>query len=256
MDIEAPDQTDWDEKLPAALSAIRTVENKTTKETPFYVAFGFESRNPGDIIQRDTVTGAQESVTEWIGRLDDLKDLHAKVRSRILREQAARQGRDQNVRFTPFQEGEKVWKKHENKRRGLARKLIGDRWRGPYVVKSRKGDTTYKIQLEGRGQRELMINHRRLKRHVPRPPHLQSPGNVEHETDSDEDASPVLQEPADDGAVVDDGWQLNDDQEQREVTPQRVNRHPRRARRPPLRLTYEAGGHQLETRNLSESSSE
>ena len=54
MEVES---SDWGLKLPAAPSAMRTVANKTTKETPFYVAFGFEARNPGDIIRDETTTG-------------------------------------------------------------------------------------------------------------------------------------------------------------------------------------------------------
>lgn len=215
MDIEALDQTDWDQKLPSALSAIRTVGNKTTKETPFYVAFGFEARNPADIIRRETKPGAREGMKEWADRLVDLKDLHGRVHARILQEHADRQRReDPNVRFTPFKEGEKVWKKDEGRRRGQSRKLVGHRWKGPYVVRARKVDTTYTIRLEGRGQRESMINHRRLKRHIPRPAHLRSQQDTEH---SDEVDTPTSQEFADDG---DEGWQLNEDQEEGEETPQ------------------------------------
>ena len=40
MDLEAMDQTDWDEKLSSALSAIRTVPNCTTGESPHFLVFG------------------------------------------------------------------------------------------------------------------------------------------------------------------------------------------------------------------------
>jgi hypothetical protein len=258
MEIEASDQTDWDLKLPAALSAMRTVVNKTTKETPFYVAFGFEARNPGDVIRSETPIGTnsnnKEGIHEMAARLDDLKNLHLKVRSRILREQADRNRREsRHVKFTPFQEGEKVWKKVQGQKKGLAKKLVGQRWKGPFTVKARKGETTYRVQLEGKGQRKQIINHRRLKKHFARPSHLESSTDSEYASDSDE-VGPLTQRGSD-SRTVDNSWQLNDDEEA-ETTPRNVNGRPQRARRPPLRLTYEAGGQQLERRSFSESSSE
>ena len=42
-------------KLLATLSAMRTVANKTVKEAPFHVAFGFEARTPGDTIRNNMI---------------------------------------------------------------------------------------------------------------------------------------------------------------------------------------------------------
>ena len=55
------------------------------------MAFGFEARNAGDIIRSETVTGNSSGNKDGMqvvsARLNDLKNLHWKVRSRILREQ-------------------------------------------------------------------------------------------------------------------------------------------------------------------------
>ena len=90
MDIEATDETDWDQKLPSALSAIRTVVNKTTNETPFCVAFGFEALKPTDIARSEIIAAAPDSIKEWTNRLDYLKNFHARVRSRILQQHGER----------------------------------------------------------------------------------------------------------------------------------------------------------------------
>ena len=50
MDLEAMDQTDWDEKLSSALSAIRTVPNCTTGESPHFLVFGSAARTITDIV--------------------------------------------------------------------------------------------------------------------------------------------------------------------------------------------------------------
>ena len=42
-------------KLLAALSAMRTVPNKTVKEAPFHVAFGFESQTPRDTVRNNMI---------------------------------------------------------------------------------------------------------------------------------------------------------------------------------------------------------
>lgn len=50
MKIEAEDQMDWDEKLPIALTAIRTTTSTTIKETPFSVISSFNFRNKAGMI--------------------------------------------------------------------------------------------------------------------------------------------------------------------------------------------------------------
>ena len=43
-----------------------------------------------------------------------------------------------------------MWKKVQCQEKGLAKKLVGHRWTGPFTVQARKGDTVYTIQLEGK----------------------------------------------------------------------------------------------------------
>ena len=42
-------------KLLATLSAMRAVANKTVKEAPFHVAFGFEAQTPRDTVRNNMI---------------------------------------------------------------------------------------------------------------------------------------------------------------------------------------------------------
>ena len=137
MDLEAMDQTDWDEKLSSALSAIRTVPNCTTGESPHFLVFGSEARTIADVVyptdnSKDDQTKRQDAFSKT---LDRLTAIHGKVRKRMMDENAKRLKRqNKNTRFTFFEEGEKVWVYGPPARKGLSKKLLAERWRGPYVV--------------------------------------------------------------------------------------------------------------------------
>jgi hypothetical protein len=174
MLIEAGDQTDWDEKLPTALSAIRTVESSATRETPYYLLFGYESRNKSDFLATDKrQSGGKGAVEDMSKRLDCLKRLHETVRERILAEQRSRhRNQKSRVRFTPFAIGEKTWVFNPTRKKGLAKKLVRERWKGPYIVQKRLGETTYQLHPESSRGKSIVVNHRRMKRHCERPAHL------------------------------------------------------------------------------------
>ena len=40
---------------------------------------------------------------------------------------------NKNTRFTPFEEGEKVWVYGPPARKGLSKKLLAERWRGRFM---------------------------------------------------------------------------------------------------------------------------
>jgi hypothetical protein len=47
-----------------------------------------------------------------------------------------------DIRFTHFKEGEKVWMYGPPSTKGMSKKLFPERWRGPYVVTKRLGETS------------------------------------------------------------------------------------------------------------------
>ena len=188
MEIEAQDQTDWDEKLPIALAAIRTTSSTTTGETPFSIIFGFTCRNKADMISSGKLNPPKgQAAKEFSAKLSSLNQLHTKVRDRIIkkRQQESRR-RKPNVRFSHFKLREKVWIFYPKKQKGTAKKLVEERFCGPFEVCKLIGDTSYQVKpLFGGGKRKI-VNHRRLKKGYERPPqHLQTTPN-EQSSDSEE----------------------------------------------------------------------
>lgn len=189
MEIEAEDQTDWDEKLPIALSAIRTTSSTTTGETPFSVIFGFNCRNKADMIGAGKLGKPQGKETkDFSEKMSSLKQLHAKVRNRIIKKrQDESVRREANIRFRQFQLGEKVWIFYPKRPKGSAKKLVGERFQGPYEVVKLIGDTSYEIKSIFGGGKRKIVNHRRLKKDYERPEHLQF--NYSEESSDSDDAN-------------------------------------------------------------------
>ena len=147
----------------------------TTGESPHFLVFGSEARTIADVVyttdnSKDDQTKRQDAFSKT---LDHLTAIHGKVRKRMMDENAKRLKRqNKNTRFTPFEEGEKVWVYGPPARKGLSKKLLAERWRGPYVVTKKLGETLYKVSLEKGKRHTKIVNHRRLKRHYERPNHL------------------------------------------------------------------------------------
>ena len=252
MDLEALDQSDWDEKLSSALAAIRTAPNSTTGESPYVLLFGSEARTIADVLYP---TGTQDSSheqgrDEFSNKLTRMQALHAKVRQNVMDEHAKRSHRQNaGIRFTPFKEGEKVWLYGPPSKKGLSKKLLAERWTGPYVVIKKLGETLYKVRAE-RGKRHTkIVNHRRLKRHYERPNHLVA------ESGEDSEIECIDTESGKEGEI-EDVVQMSTETESTEGEEQAapVNSRPRRARNQPLRFTYGLDGEQIEVRDLSEDS--
>ncbi|CAB4009068.1 Hypothetical predicted protein, partial [Paramuricea clavata] len=146
-DLEAVDQSDWDEKLPSALAAIRTAPNTTTVETPYFLLFGSEARTVADVVHfKDKQDDGQpQDAKEFRNKFTRFEDAHRKVKTRVMDEHAKRLKRQKkDIRFTPFKEGEKVWMYGPPSTKGLSKKLLAERWRGPYVVTKILGETVWR----------------------------------------------------------------------------------------------------------------
>lgn len=250
VDIEAMDQTDWDDKLPSALAAMRTTVHKTTHESPFLLAFGMDARHPIDCIPDTTKPGGTKGTAVLTEKLDRLQKIRERVHVRILKEHAQRQSRQRSkTRFHPFPVGEKVWAFNPRQGKGLSKKLIGDRWKGPYKIVEKIGETTYKVRpTTGKG-RSKIINHRRLKRHNERLKHL-----TDSETDEEIPTESIISD--DEQESLESCWEITTDQEGEDNVPeqrQQAVERPQRIRNPPARLTYGVGGEQTETLGQSNS---
>ena len=254
MDLEATDQSDWDEKLSSALAALRTAPNSTTRETPFRLLFGFEARTITDVGSSQALQSGERNsldAKEFSTRLTHLQNVHQNVKTRILNEQRKRRKcQETRLRFTPFKEGEKVWVYGPPSKKGVSKKLVADRWRGPYIVTEKLGETLYKVRSQKGKHHFKIVNHRRLKRHYERPGHLVASSSVDSDLDS---VSTVREDEENDTEVLLDlstEQESTGDEEQEALDYQR----PVRDRNPPLRLTYGINGEQTETRDISHDS--
>ena len=132
-------------------------------------------------------------------------------------------------------------------RKGLSKKLLAERWRGPYAVTKKLGETLYKVQ---KGKRHTkIVNHRRLKRHYERPIHLAAHSCEDSEVEGTCTAS---SEDSEGEAVIDiltEKERTEDEQQMASVAPR-----PRRNRNPPLRLTYGLRGEQMEVQDFVDDS--
>lgn len=251
MDLDAMDQSDWDEKLPSALAAIRTAPNSTTGESPYFLLFGTEARTIADVVHpKEKQEGGQpQDANEFRNKITRLQDIHQKVKTRVMDEHAKRHKRQEmDIRFTPFKEGEKVWMYGPPPKKGLSKKLLAERWRGPYVVTKKLGETLYKIRLEKGKRHTKIVNHRRLKRHYERPKHLVA----DIDGGSEVDTGAVSSEESDKEDVVDLSTEGESSEGEERAAP--ADQRPRRQRNPPLRLTYGLDGEQIEFRNLMDDS--
>jgi hypothetical protein len=153
MEIEAEDPTDWDEKLSIAFVAIQTTSTTTTGETPFSVIFGFSRRNKADMIGTGKLNRLKgKEAKDFSAKLSSLSQLHTKVRNRIIKKrQHESLLREVHLRSI-FQ---KMWIYHPKKPKGSAKKLVGERFQGPYKVVKYIVDTSNEVEpcLRGEGER-------------------------------------------------------------------------------------------------------
>ena len=97
-----------------------------------------------------------QDAKEFSAKLSSLTQLRAKVRNQIIKKrQVEFRRRSPTVRFTPLQLGDKVWIFYPKKRKGTAKKLVGERYQGPYEVCKQIGETSYQVKsLWGGGKKD------------------------------------------------------------------------------------------------------
>lgn len=252
LTLQEEDQRDWDLQLPAALAAIRSTENKVTRCSPAYLVFGYNPRTLADVIepaQETTPTLLHDKLQAWEERLKRQRNVHAKVKQLIEDEgEKRRQRGETKTKFHPFRSGDLVWMYQPDKKTGTAKKLIARKWRGPYRVSEKLGLTTYKL-VPVKGGRSKVVNHRLLKPHCDRPPHLQS--DVESEDEEGENGQEQASDIHNDTAVLHDlTSDSEDDLCQVEETDGHGIERPQRVRNPVPRLTYYDRGKQAEERSI------
>ena len=93
--------------------------------------------------------------------MSTLNETHAKVRDRIIQKrQHEIRRRKATECFNQLEIGDRVWIFYPKKRKGTAKKFVGERFRGPYEVCKLIGDTSYQVKPLGGGGKSKIVNHR------------------------------------------------------------------------------------------------
>jgi dUTPase len=142
-------QTDWEDKLPAALLAYRTSVHNTTKMTPFYLTHGREARLPIDVIFPRPPQKAELRTNYSVKLRENLDEAFAFVREQqnkvIKREAALYNG---TLEGKTLEEGDLVWYYTPRQEKGQVKKLHRG-WIGPMKITKAISEVTYLITPEG-----------------------------------------------------------------------------------------------------------
>ena len=155
----------WEEVLACICFAYNTSVQATTGFTPFYLMFGRQARLPVDLMygvpQKDEVVWPET----YAGQLKkSLEKSYAAVRKTFNTEHKRQKTLyDRKVHGRPFSAGDLVWLFNPAVPRGKLKTLHGAPWIGPFRVKSRISDATYRIQDTTNRKRKQVIHFDRLK---------------------------------------------------------------------------------------------
>ena len=142
-------QTDWEDKLPAALLAYRTSVHNTTKKTPFSLTHGREARLPIDIIFPRPPQKAEFRTSYSVKLRENLDEAFSFVRDQqqkvIKREAALYNG---TLDGKKLEEGDLVWYYTPRQNKGQVKKLHRG-WIGPMKITKVISEVTYLITPEG-----------------------------------------------------------------------------------------------------------
>ena len=158
---------DWDVYLPLVLFAYRTSKHATTNFTPFELVFCRPPRIPLDcLLGNPGLVPSEDPVGDVLGLQEKIPEVMKLVRSYIHKGQDQRNDRCQPDNFRPYRVGDYVMVSNTRTKKGLAKKLRLDRWRGPYRVIKVVSDVTYRLK---KGQQKILVHYNRLKPfHEPR----------------------------------------------------------------------------------------
>ena len=162
--VVSDNQKDWDEWLPYVMMAYRSSVHETTSHTPCLMMFGREMNLPIDIMfppppheTRDA--NPSEYVQKLQSSLETVFDVaRDKTETSVNRQ---KMNYDIHSNYKVFNSGDKVWLFTPTRKKGLSPKLQRF-WDGPYIVKDKLSDVTYRIKKSQRSKPKV-VHHDRLK---------------------------------------------------------------------------------------------
>jgi hypothetical protein len=154
-------QTTWDDRLPHVMMAYRSSPQASTQFSPHFLMFGREVQLPLDVVfGQPQQQVARES--DYVFKLrNDLEAAHQATREKLnVSQKIQKSYYDRRCAGNQYQEGDRVWLLNTVVKPGRTQKLHCP-WEGPYVIKKRLSDVTYRIKADGIGP-----NGRRLRQRI------------------------------------------------------------------------------------------
>ena len=142
-------QCDWDGHLPLVMMAYRSSIHGV--QLPVDVMFG---RQPNH----------QLEVSEYVRDLrDTLEEVHEHAREHLRTAQKRQKDYyDQRIAGEQIKVGDRVFLHDPAVKKGQTKKLHSP-WQGPYIVMTKIGDVTYRIQAEDNPRKRKVVHFNRLK---------------------------------------------------------------------------------------------
>jgi hypothetical protein len=157
-------QRDWDQQLPFATFAYRSVPQESTGETPNMLMLGREVMLPVDLTTEEPLPDeAMEPNTDYGEELRRrMQRAHERAREQT-RTSTRRQklSYDRKVEGIGYNVGEFIWLYNPAKKKGVCPKLVS-RWEGPHLIIKKLSDVNYRIQSKPRGKM-LVVHFDRMK---------------------------------------------------------------------------------------------
>jgi len=147
----------WTEFLDVAAFAYNTAVHSSTGYSPFYLMYGREAREPSDLMpparNRNLTDINMLFSQQWYDALRIAKDrlIEAKEKQKFYY--------DRNTKRIEYKVGDKVLMKQL----AITPGKFNNRWDGPYTVKEKKGNVSYRIISED-GKKLVVAHADRLKK--------------------------------------------------------------------------------------------
>ncbi|KAG1135008.1 hypothetical protein G6F37_007337 [Rhizopus arrhizus] len=168
------EKKDWDLYLPAALFAYRSIKQATTKQSPFFLTYGYEPKTPFDmkhhLYDRKSPKFEATLYHRTSHQIHNLNRIREQAASAIKTTQAAQRKAIENKILDqrkelkpPFKLGELVLLYKDYLSTSWSGKLQ-DKWEGPFIIHQILGKGTYHIKhMDVQDTRIRRVHGNRLK---------------------------------------------------------------------------------------------
>ncbi|KFM69716.1 Retrovirus-related Pol polyprotein from transposon 17.6, partial [Stegodyphus mimosarum] len=160
--------SDWEQVLPAALLALRTVTHESTGFTPAELVHGKNLRTPETLLYEHWTDSPEEEqpVTEYVFRLINRLKKCQELAVEKMQDQQLRRKKwyDKNAIKREFKEGDLVLILATSKANKLS-----VQWTGPGKVENKVSETNYIVSLPGKKERSQIYHINMLKPYYKRP---------------------------------------------------------------------------------------